>query len=269
MENVSTRDEIHTVIGKEKEHLRTTGKDDVGKKDIFAGSKLKVVDAVIEQIDNVEAILNANKLVKQQIEKIPSKTEVSGDAAIAHFIKNELSSLTAMKNALVKAYSRDPSKMTVQEQLDSLRSENNDFKKALKAEKESQIAAFSIRSDKETWKQISTDPVLAQLIDQKAKQKPSGVLGQYQLLASSMDKNSAAVLLNEVSEIHKYLVKNFSKNPETTKAMKKKDARSFDAMKKYADSLETSQKTSPLNLKNFNIKWEKPVLNSLMIKNGR
>ena len=269
LENVSTRDEIHTVIGKEKEHLRTTGKDDVGKKDIFAGSKLKVVDAVIEQIDNVEAILNANKLVKQQIEKIPSKTEVSGDAAIAHFIKNELTSLTAMKNALVKAYSRDPSKMTVQDQLDSLRSESNDFKKALKAEKESQIAAFSIRSDKETWKQISTDPVLAQLIDQKAKQKPSGVLGQYQLLASSMDKNSAAVLLNEVSEIHKYLVKNFSKNPETTKAMKKKDARSFDAMKKYADSLETSQKTSPLNLKNFNIKWEKPILNSLMIKNGR
>lgn len=55
---------MHEILGKEKEDLRTAGKNDKGKKDLFAGSKLKVVDAVIDQAPNVEAILTANKSIK-------------------------------------------------------------------------------------------------------------------------------------------------------------------------------------------------------------
>lgn len=231
LEKTSSREEMHEILGKEKEDLRTAGKNDKGKKDLFAGSKLKVVDAVIDQAPNVEAILTANKSIKKQLDQIKSTTEVSGDAAIVHFIKNELRAATSMSSALYKAYNREPAKLSPQEQLDSLRSENRDFKKALIAEKETQIAAFAIRSDKETWAKVSSDPVLSQLIDQKAKQKPTAALGQYQMNMGSMDKNTAAALFQEVAETHKYLVETFTGNPQTASALKAKDLRTFETMK--------------------------------------
>ncbi|MGN1079764.1 MAG: hypothetical protein ACI4TE_06285 [Alphaproteobacteria bacterium] len=264
LETTSSREEMHEILGKEKESLRTAGKNDKGKKDLFAGSKLKVVDAVIDQAPNVEAILTANKSIKKQLDQIKSTTEVSGDAAIVHFIKNELRAATAMSSALYKAYSREPAKLSPQEQLDSLRSENKDFKKALIAEKETQIAAFAIRSDKEAWAKVSSDPVLSQLIDQKAKQKPTAVLGQYQMSMGSMDKNTAAALFQEVAETHKYLVETFTGNPQTATALKAKDLRTFETMKKYAAGLKKTERTSPLNLKGFKIEQKKTALDAVL-----
>lgn len=264
LEKTSSREEMHEILGKEKEDLRTAGKNDKGKKDLFAGSKLKVVDAVIDQAPNVEAILTANKSIKKQLDQIKSTTEVSGDAAIVHFIKNELRAATSMSSALYKAYNREPAKLSPQEQLDSLRSENKDFKKALIAEKETQIAAFAIRSDKETWAKVSSDPVLSQLIDQKAKQKPTATLGQYQMNMGSMDKNTAAALFQEVAETHKYLVETFTGNPRTASALKAKDMRTFETMKKYAASLKKTERTSPLNLKDFKIEAKKTTLDVIL-----
>lgn len=264
LEKTSSREEMHEILGKEKEDLRTAGKNDKGKKDLFAGSKLKVVDAVIDQAPNVEAILTANKSIKKQLDQIKSTTEVSGDAAIVHFIKNELRAATAMSSALYKAYSREPAKLSPQEQLDSLRSENKDFKKALIAEKETQIAAFAIRSDKEAWAKVSSDPVLSQLIDQKAKQKPTAALGQYQMNMGSMDKNTAAALFQEVAETHKYLVETFTGNPQTATALKAKDLRTFETMKKYAAGLKKTERTSPLNLKGFKIEQKKTALDAVL-----
>ncbi len=264
LEGTTSRQEMHEVLGKEKEKLRTTGKKDHGKKDLFAGTKLKVVDAVIEQAPNVEAILKANKSIKKQLDDIKSTTEVSGDAAIVHFIKNELRVATSMSNALIKAYNRDTVNASPQEQLDAMRSESRDFKKALLAEKETQIAAFAIRSDKETWAKVSSDPVLAQLIDQKAKQKPTAALGQYQMNMGTMDKNTAAALFQEVAETHKYLVETFTGNPQTASALKAKDMRTFESMKKYAASLKKAERTSPLNLKNFKVEPKKTVLDAAL-----
>lgn len=264
LEATSSREEMHEILGKEKEDLRTAGKNDKGKKDLFAGSKLKVVDAVIDQAPNVEAILTANKSIKKQLDQIKSSTEVSGDAAIVHFIKNELRAATSMSSALWKAYNREPAKMSPEEQLKSLRSENRDFKKALLAEKETQIAAFAIRSDKETWAKVSSDPVLSQLIDQKAKQKPTAALGQYQMNMGNMDKNTAAVLFQEVAETHKYLVETFTGNPQTASALKAKDLRTFETMKKYAADLKKTERTSPLNLKNFKIEQKKTALDVVL-----
>lgn len=264
LETTSSREEMHEILGKEKEDLRTAGKNDKGKKDLFAGSKLKVVDAVIAQAPNVEAVLTANKSIKKQLDQIKSSTEVSGDAAIVHFIKNELRAATSMSSALWKAYNREPAKMSPEEQLKSLRSENRDFKKALLAEKETQIAAFAIRSDKETWAKVSSDPVLSQLIDQKAKQKPTAALGQYQMNMGNMDKNTAAVLFQEVAETHKYLVETFTGNPQTASALKAKDLRTFETMKKYAADLKKTERTSPLNLKNFKIEQKKTALDVVL-----
>lgn len=264
LETTSSREEMHEILGKEKEDLRTAGKNDKGKKDLFAGSKLKVVDAVIDQAPNVEAVLTANKSIKKQLDQIKSSTEVSGDAAIVHFIKNELRAATSMSSALWKAYNREPAKMSPEEQLKSLRSENRDFKKALLAEKETQIAAFAIRSDKETWAKVSSDPVLSQLIDQKAKQKPTAALGQYQMNMGNMDKNTAAVLFQEVAETHKYLVETFTGNPQTASALKAKDLRTFETMKKYAADLKKTERTSPLNLKNFKIEQKKTALDIVL-----
>lgn len=264
LETTSSREEMHEILGKEKEDLRTAGKNDKGKKDLFAGSKLKVVDAVIDQAPNVEAVLTANKSIKKQLDQIKSSTEVSGDAAIVHFIKNELRAATSMSSALWKAYNREPAKMSPEEQLKSLRSENRDFKKALLAEKETQIAAFAIRSDKETWAKVSSDPVLSQLIDQKAKQKPTAALGQYQMNMGNMDKNTAAVLFQEVAETHKYLVETFTGNPQTASALKAKDLRTFETMKKYAADLKKTERTSPLNLKNFKIEQKKTALDVVL-----
>ncbi len=264
LETTSSREEMHEILGKEKEDLRTAGKNDKGKKDLFAGSKLKVVDAVIDQAPNVEAVLTANKSIKKQLDQIKSSTEVSGDAAIVHFIKNELRAATSMSSALWKAYNREPAKMSPEEQLKSLRSENRDFKKALLAEKETQIAAFAIRSDKETWAKVSSDPVLSQLINQKAKQKPTAALGQYQMNMGNMDKNTAAVLFQEVAETHKYLVETFTGNPQTASALKAKDLRTFETMKKYAADLKKTERTSPLNLKNFKIEQKKTALDVVL-----
>ena len=264
LETTSSREEMHEILGKEKEDLRTAGKNDKGKKDLYAGSKLKVVDAVIDQAPNVEAVLTANKSIKKQLDQIKSSTEVSGDAAIVHFIKNELRAATSMSSALWKAYNREPAKMSPEEQLKSLRSENRDFKKALLAEKETQIAAFAIRSDKETWAKVSSDPVLSQLIDQKSKQKPTAALGQYQMNMGNMDKNTAAVLFQEVAETHKYLVETFTGNPQTASALKAKDLRTFETMKKYAADLKKTERTSPLNLKNFKIEQKKTALDVVL-----
>ena len=263
LDNAETRADMHAVLGAEKETLRVEGKKK-GRNDKFAADKLKVVDAVIEQAPNVEAMLTANRVVKKQLDDIKSTTEVSGDAAIVHFIKNELRSATALSGALLKAYQREPEKMTMDQTIDSMRAERKDFKKALIAEKETQIAAFAIRSDKETWAKVSADPVLAALVDQKAKQKPTAALAQYQMNAGSMDKNVAATLFNEVAETHKYLVETFTGNPQTATVMRKKDARTFDTMKKYAESLKTAERASPLNLKNFSAETKKSAFEVML-----
>ena len=262
LESVSSREEMRVILGQEKEELRAAGKKDKGRKDKFADAKLKVVDAVIDQAPNVEAVLAANKSIKQQLDQIKSSTEVSGDEAIVHFIKNELRVATSMSNALVKAFNREPEKMTLDEQLASMHSERKDFKKALLAEKETQIAAFAIRSDKETWAKVSQDPVLAQLIEQKAKQKPTAVLGQYQMNMGNMDKMTAASLFQSVDATHKYLVEMFTGNAQTAKALKAKDATTFETMKKYADKLKESDRASPLNLKNFTFETKAKLLNA-------
>ena len=264
LENTESRAEMHTILGQEKEALRTAGKDDKGEKDLFAASKLKVVDAVIDQAPNVEAVLAANKSVKKQLDQIKSTTELSGDDAIVHFIKNELKVATSLSSALYKAYNREPEKMSPEEQLKAMRSEYKDFKKALLAEKETQVAAFAIRSDKETWAKVSADPVLAQLIEQKAKQKPTAALGQYQMNMGSMDKETAASLFQDVAATHKYLVETFTGNPQTAKALKAKDVRTFETMKKYADKLKETERTSPLNLKGFKIEHKKTALDAIL-----
>ena len=264
LENTTSREEMHTVLGQEKETLRTTGKNDKGEKDIFAGSKLKVVDAVIDQAPNVEAVLSANKSIKKQLDGIKSTTEVSGEEAIVHFIKNELRVATSMSQAFLKAYKREPEKMTPAEQMDSMRAEYKDFKKAMLAEKETQIAAFAIRSDKKAWAQVSQDPVLSQLIDQKAKQKPTAALSQYQMNMGSMDKNVAASLFQEVAETHKYLVETFTGNAATASALKAKDMRTFESMKKYAASVKKAETLSPLNLKNFKIEKKKSAIDVIL-----
>lgn len=263
LDTTESRAEMHAVLGDEKETLRQEGRKNKGN-DKFAADKLKVVDAVIEQAPNVEAMLSANRLVKKQLDDIKSTTEVSGDAAIVHFIKNELRVATSLSNALIKAYQREPEKMTVSDTIDSLRAERKDFKKALMAEKETQVAAFAIRSDKETWAKVSADPVLAMLIDQKAKQKPTAALAQYQMSAGSMDKNVAATLYNEVAGTHKYLVETFTGSPQTASALKKKDLRTFESMAKYAETLKTAERASPLNLKGFKVEQKKSAFDMLL-----
>ncbi len=265
LEKTTSREDMRVILGKEKETLRAKGKNDAGKKDIFAGTKLKVVDSVIAEVPNVEAVLAANKSIKKQLGDIKSTTEVSGETALVHFIKNQLRESTSMSKVLYQAFSRKPDEQTPAEQLSSLRSEYKEFKKALIAEKETEIAAFAIRSDKETWAQVSADPVLSMLIDQKAKQKPDAVLAQYQMNMGSMTKETAATLFQDVSATHKYLLETVTGNANTADALKAKDEKMFDAMKKYADSLKTTETVSPLNLKNFKIAQKKTVLEQLVL----
>ena len=268
LEKTASREEMRVILGQEKEALRAAGKNDKGKKDIFAGTKLKVVDSVIAEAPNVEAVLAATKSVKKQLGDIKSKTEVSGEAALVHFIKNELRESTSMSKALYQAFNRKP-EQTPAEQLSAMRSEYKDFKKAMIAEKETQIAAFAIRSDKETWAKVSADPVLSALVDQKAKQKPDAVLAQYQMNMGAMDKNVAATLFQDVAATHKYLVETFTGNKCTADALKAKDAYMFETMKKYADELKIKDTVSPLNLKSFKISEKKTVFDQIALNSQK
>ena len=263
LEKTASREEMRVILGQEKEALRAAGKNDKGKKDPFAGTKLKVVDSVIAEAPNVEAIMATNKVIKKQLADIKSTTEVSGGKALVHFIKNELREAASMSKALYQAFNRKGDQ-TPAEQLSAMRSEYKEFKKAMIAEKETQIAAFAIRSDKETWAQVSADPILSMLIDQKAKQKPDAVLAQYQMNMGSMSKEIAATLFQDVSATHKYLVETFTGNAASATALKENDTRMFDTMKKYADSLKTTDTVSPLNLKNFKIAEKKTVLEQIL-----
>ena len=263
LEKTASREEMRVVLGQEKEALRAAGKNDKGKKDPFAGTKLKVVDSVIAEAPNVEAVMATNKVIKKQLADIKSTTEVSGEKALVHFIKNELREAASMSKALYQAFNRQGDQ-TPAEQLSAMRSEYKEFKKAMIAEKETQIAAFAIRSDKETWASVAADPILSMLIDQKAKQKPDAVLAQYQMNMGSMSKEIAATLFQDVSATHKYLVETFTGNAASATALKANDTRMFDTMKKYADSLKTTDTVSPLNLKNFKIAEKKTVLEQIL-----
>ena len=137
------------------------------------------------------------------------------------------------------------------------------------AEKETQIAAFAIRSDKETWAKVSADPVLSALVDQKAKQKPDAVLAQYQMNMGTMDKNVAATLFQDVAATHKYLVETFTGNKCTADALKAKDAYMFETMKKYADELKIKDTVSPLNLKSFKISEKKTVFDQIALNSQK
>lgn len=264
-----SREEMLKVISEEKESLRTAGKIDNGSgKDKFASYKLKVVDAVIDQAPNVQTVLNAGKRVKEQLAEIKTSTEVSGNAAIVHFIKHELRVATAMEAALMKAYERDPAKLTMEEQIKALRSEKKEFSKALLSEKETQVAAFAIRSDKETWAKVSQEPVLAALVDQKAKQKPTASFAQYQMMAGTPDKSTVAALLEGTMEIHQYIAQAVSENRELTAAFAEKDPRTLSGLKRYMGSVKASEKKkelSPLGLKNFKIEKKKtPIKKTVM-----
>ena len=250
LQDAGSREEMLPIIGKEKEALRTAGKKDKGKKDAFAADKMKVVDAVIEQVPNVEDLIAANKAVQRQVADVKSKTEVAGDSAIFHFIKNELALYASMAGALEISFDRDPKNMTPEEHMKSMRSEYNGFKKALKAEKETQIAAFAIRSDKETWAKVSKDPVLSSLIKQKTKQQPEAILGQYQLHRATADKQTIAAMYQSVVAVHGAIVESVAQNEQTAKAVKGKDSRAFKAMQQYAETLQQTESVSALNLKN-------------------
>jgi urease accessory protein UreF len=249
-----SRGDMHMLISSEKETLRRSGLSTSEDKDVFAGSKLKLLDAVIEQAPDVQTSLNANKIVKEKIAALPSDTAVSGDAAIAHFLKHELRSLTAMKSVLVKAINRSPEAMTVEDQIEALRSERKDFTKAMISEKETQIAAFAIRSDKETWAKVASDPVLSTLIDSKAKQKPAVWFAQYQMTAGMPDKGTTAALLQGVAQQHQYVARTVVENPEMVPIVERLDKRLMGSLKKYVDRVkkEEAKETvalSPMNLK--------------------
>lgn len=240
LEKGFSREEMHKVISEQKEALRKQGLAKQNK-DEFAADKLAILDAVIDQAPSVQISLNATKVVKDRLSSIPSKTEVAGDAAIAHLIKNELKSLTSMKTALAKAFSRSPEGLTMEEQIEQLRSENKDFNKALLAEKETQVAAFAIRSDKETWNKVSEDPLLAYLVDSKARQKPAPWFSQYQMMAGMPDKGTMAALYQAVTAQHQELAKSVVENPVIAPVMEKKGPKLMNGLKEYVQIIKAAE----------------------------
>lgn len=236
-----SREAMLDVLGKEKEALRKAGKNDNGKKDKFAAEKLQVVDAVIDQAGAVQAALQANKRVSAQIDGIKSDTVVSGDEAIAHFVKHELRAMTAMGKMLESAANRDMGKMTFQEQLKVLRAEDKQFGKALVSEKEMQIAAFAIRSDKETWAKVSKNKELAALIDAKAKRKPTAILAQYQMNASNPDKALTTELLAEAKLKHASVVQNVVNTATVKKIMDERAPRVAAGMERLDAALKAKK----------------------------
>ncbi|CCZ21722.1 unknown [Acetobacter sp. CAG:977] len=248
-----SRKAMHQVISQQKEALRKAGHDPV-KPDKFAPYKLKTLDAIIQEAPDVQTSLNANKIVKDKLASMPSKTEVSGTEALAHFVKNELRSLNLMKDVLAKALIRDPAKLTVDEQIECLRSERKDFVKAMQCEKETQIAAFALRSDKDMWALVSKNEVLAALVDNKAKQKPAVWFAQYQMMAGKPDKKMAEALMQGIIQQHQYVASSVVASEGLAPALEKEDKRMMKSLKNYVSLMEKSsvpkqKKISPLGLK--------------------
>lgn len=247
-----SRKAMHDVISQQKEELRKSGHD-TESPDKFAAHKLKILDAVIAQAPSVQTSLNANKIVKDKLEKISSDTEVSGPQALVHFVKHELRSLNSMKDALAKAMIRDPEKLTLDEQIECLRSERKDFNKALQSEKETQIAAFALRSDKDMWAMISQNEVLAALVDSKAKQKPAVWFAQYQMMAGKPDKAMAGALMQGILQQHQYVAGSVVASEGIAPAIEKEDRRMMKSLKSYVATLDKAKsepvKISPLQLK--------------------
>ena len=262
-----TREDMLALLSKEKEALRKNGKREDNKADKYAAYKLKVVDAVIDQAPAVQAGIAANKRVSHQINSIKSDTVVSGEEAVVHFVKHELRAQTTMQRILIGAASRDMSSMTMQEQVDAMRAENRAFGKVLISEKEMQVAAFAIRSDKETWAKVSKDKTLAALVDQKAKQKPSAILADYQMAASNPKKETMVSLLEESVMTHGAVAQSVVNTPELAAMFKAKAPRLMAGLKRFDAQLKQEQATakqqetkaplSPLNIKNIQMKKQR------------
>ena len=215
----------------------------------------------------MQAGIAANKRVSHQINSIKSDTVVSGEEAVVHFVKHELRAQTTMQRILIGAASRDMSSMTMQEQVDAMRAENRAFGKVLISEKEMQVAAFAIRSDKETWAKVSKDKTLAALVDQKAKQKPSAILADYQMAASNPNKETMVSLLEESVMTHGAVAQSVVNTPELAAMFKAKAPRLMAGLKRFdaqlkqeqaaAKQQETKAPLSPLNIKNIQMKKQR------------
>ena len=228
------RETMHAIISQQKEALREAGHN-YENPDKFAEVKLQFLDNVIAGAPAIENTVAGNKIVKDQIAAVKTTTDVKGDAAIAHFVQNELASLTALARTLNQAAERDPQKMTIADQVLALQTESKFFEQAIVAEKEMQVAAFAIRSDKDTWEKVSKSPLLAALVDAKAKQKPTEFLSQYQMMAGQPDKKTIGQLLQGVAAYHQAIIKNVMQAPELSAAVNGANARLGDTLAKHLE----------------------------------
>ena len=247
-ENNADRETMHALISQQKEALREAGHD-YENPDKFAEDKLQFLDSVIEQAPAIEAMVAGSKIVKDQIAAVKTDTEVKGDDAIAHFVKNELKSLAAMQSAFISAANRDPQSMTLEEQYKAMAQENRDFKKAIAAEKETQVAAFAIRSDKEAWAKVSKDPVLSMLVEAKAKQKPTEFLAQYQMQAGAPDQASVIELAQGAAAYHQAVVVSVVRSPEVKSVIAAKEPRMMAGVVKAVKEMKAMGKEAPVEIK--------------------
>lgn len=247
-ENDADREFMHALISQQKEELRAAGHDPENP-DVYAEDKLRFLDTVIEQAPSIEAMVAGNKIVKEQIAAVETDTEVKGDAAIAHFVKNELASLAAMQKMLAMAAQRNPQAMTLEQQYSAMAKENKLFKAAIAGEKETQVAAFAIRSDKETWEKVSQDPVMAMLVDAKAKQKPTEFLSQYQMMAGNPDQETVVGLWKGAAAYHQAVVATVIQSPAIREAVAQKDPELFAAVVDSVKSMKSKGRAAPTEIK--------------------
>ena len=124
----------------------------------------------------------------------------------------------------------------------------------MESEKETQIAAFALRSDKDMWAMVSQNEVLAALVDNKAKQKPAVWFAQYQMMAGHPDKKMAETLMQGIIQQHQYVAGAVVMSEGIAPALEKEDKRMMNSLKNYVALLENSAvkrapKLSALNLK--------------------
>ncbi|MCK5297185.1 MAG: hypothetical protein KAJ75_09880, partial [Alphaproteobacteria bacterium] len=179
------------IISSEKDKVR---KLDVN--DVVAKQKIAIMNVLLTEPEIIINLANAKKVVKSEIQKTEApKSEAKGIEAAGEFVSLAIKSYEIAEKGIEKALKRKDSTLSIDGQMKVLSSERRDYKKLLKAERATQVAAFKVRKDPVAWAAVKENPEISALVTEKSKQRHAQWVDKYHsnLLENKTDVTSELI----------------------------------------------------------------------------
>ncbi|MGD9638672.1 MAG: hypothetical protein AB7U85_06395 [Alphaproteobacteria bacterium] len=162
----STREALLGVVEAEKDEAR---KADT----LYNQYKIAVMNQLfMENPDRMTDKAKTFGTVRDTLKNIEAPVvEEKGLKAVAAFVETEMKALDTGLKAVELAEGRNIASMSPEVFAKTVSKESRNLKKLYEEQKKLQALAFAIRKDPEAWEAVSKTPLLAQKIEEQAKQK--------------------------------------------------------------------------------------------------